>query len=222
MQLSSRGPSGPGHRARLLSWKDHPRRGRYGLPTRRAGAIRRPTPNTTPLPRHRPRSGATPRPRRAPRARPRRARARHPRQGDRSGRTSAVVSASARHAFGVGATTRSPCSSNSRSRSPPGGPTWETVLLVEPRATVEWADGGLLPRGVVGARSCTATADSPPSRPHDAPRRFHRTCRTSIQHRPCPRSPAVTHPTPDRPTPRPSRSQPRTVIDQAPRPGSPR
>ena len=50
MQLSSRGPSGPGHRARLLSWKDHPRRGRYGLPTRRAGAIRRPTPNTTPPP----------------------------------------------------------------------------------------------------------------------------------------------------------------------------
>jgi hypothetical protein len=126
MQLSSRGPSGPGHRARLLSWKDHARRGRCGLPTRRAGAIRRPTPNTTPPPPstsircHAYGEKRT-------EGRPRRAGARHPRQGDRSGRTSAVVSASTRHAFGVGATTRSPCSSNSRSPRSPGCSPSDTV-----------------------------------------------------------------------------------------------
>jgi hypothetical protein len=54
--------------------------------------------------------------------RPRRAGARHPRQGDRSGRTSAVVSASARHAFGVGATTRSPSLPHGWLRVSRGGP----------------------------------------------------------------------------------------------------
>jgi hypothetical protein len=120
MQPSTRGPSGPGHRARLLSWKDHLRRGRCGLPTRRAGAIRRRR-RTPPLPRHRPRCGATPIATRAPRAARAvlgldiRARA------TRSGRTSAVVSASARHAFGVGATTRSPCRLHGLLPVSPGG-----------------------------------------------------------------------------------------------------
>jgi len=54
--------------------------------------------------------------------RPRRAGARHPRQGDRSGRTSAVVSASARHAFGVGATPRSPCRLHGLLPASPRGP----------------------------------------------------------------------------------------------------
>ena len=107
MQLSSRGPSGPEHRARLLSWKDHPRRGRYGVPTRRAGAIRDrhrtppPPPPSTSIRYHAYGEKGT-------EGRARRAGARHPRQGDRSGRTSAVVLASAARLRGR-ATTRSPC-----------------------------------------------------------------------------------------------------------------
>jgi hypothetical protein len=49
-QLSSRAPSGTRYCAPLLSWKDQSQRGRYRSPARRAGAILRPTTNTTPPP----------------------------------------------------------------------------------------------------------------------------------------------------------------------------
>ena len=120
MQLSSRGPSGPEHRARLLSWKDHPRRGRYGVPTRRAGAIRDrhrtppPPPPSTSIRYHAYGEKGT-------EGRARRAGARHPRQGDRSGRTSAVVLASAARLRGR-ATTRSPCRLHGLLPASPRGP----------------------------------------------------------------------------------------------------
>jgi hypothetical protein len=50
MQLSSRAPSRTRYCAPLLSRKDQSQRGRYRSPARRAGAILRPTTNTTPPP----------------------------------------------------------------------------------------------------------------------------------------------------------------------------
>jgi hypothetical protein len=118
MQLSSRGPSGPGT-ARGSSRGKTIRDAVATACQRDAPARLADRHRTPPLPRYQPRSGATPMARRAA------ARAvlgLDIRQGDRSGRTSAVVSASARHAFGVGATTRSPCLLHGLLPASPHGP----------------------------------------------------------------------------------------------------
>jgi hypothetical protein len=105
MQLSSRGPSGPARgSSRGKTMRDAVAAAcQRDAPARFADRHRTPPPPppSTSIRCHAYGEKGT-------EGRPRRAGARHPRQGDRSGRTSAVVSASARHAFGVGATPRSP------------------------------------------------------------------------------------------------------------------
>ena len=119
MQLSSRGPSGPARgSSRGKTMRDAVAAAcQRDAPARFADRHRTPPPPppSTSIRCHAYGEKGT-------EGRPRRAGARHPRQGDRSGRTSAVVSASARHAFGVGATTRSPSLPHGWLRVSRGGP----------------------------------------------------------------------------------------------------